>query len=174
MGIVRFGCLAAMLVMGSTAVASAKEKAVCKNANAELHWIDQDRGTYECRHKTERYVLKCDAGYTFTGGQCRRESLENATSPKCSIGNWKCEKNGADQCYSKKDCEGAHKGGLSCSGLNSKTLKVDFRGNEDMCVKEEVDTKDRSVDRCPVGWEKGSLERRGDNGYEAYFCTTAL
>jgi hypothetical protein len=158
----------------SASAASAKEKAVCKNSSAELHWIDQAKGKYECRHKTERYVLKCESGYKFSGGKCTKESLENATSPKCSFGNWKCEKNGADQCYSKKNCDGTHKGALSCSGLNSKTLKVDFRGKEDMCVKEQVSTKDRSVEKCPIGWEKSALDRRGDNGFESYHCATAL
>lgn len=174
MGIVRLACVAVLSVVASAPVVSAKEKAVCKNSNAELHWIDQDAGRYECRHKSERYVLKCDAGFKFQGGKCTRETLENATSPKCSIGNWKCEKNGADQCHSKQGCKGTHKGALSCSGLNSKTLKIDFRGKEDMCVKENVDTKERSVERCPIGWEKSSLDRRGDNGYEAYHCATAL
>lgn len=150
-------------------------KEICKNNNTTLFWINQSKGVYECRHNSKYYVLQCDAGYDYKNGKCTKTEYTNFTEPKCSLGNWKCEVNGVDSCYSKKDCKGNFKGKISCSGLNSKELVKDHKGKTDYCAKDTTKTKDRSEDKCPVGFKKSSYKASsGANGYERYYCITAL
>ena len=176
-----FGLACAALTCMST---SAFAKNHCKNNNTTYFDKDNDAsyfagakpGTYECRHNSQFYVERCDAGFTVTAaGRCKRTAYVNHTEPKCSVGNWKCEVKGADKCYSKKNCEGALKGNIQCSGLNAKELLVDHQGKTDFCAKEDTTVKDKSVDKCPVGFKKSDKPAStGANGYVKYYCVTAL
>lgn len=162
-----------MMCMMATQASANKSK--CRK-DLDHQYINEAKGTYECRHKTKYYEFnKCDAGYTYSGGKCTKTELSNLTEPKCSLGNWKCEVNGMDKCYSKKNCSGNLKGKVSCSGLNSKSLIKDHQGKTDFCGKEKTTTKDRSTNNCPVGFKKSPYKvSSGANGYEKYYCITAL
>ena len=174
MRLIKLTALFSLVISMMATQASAKD--ICKNNQTTLFWINQSQGKYECRHNTKFYELeKCDAGYTYSGGKCTKTELSNLTEPKCSLGNWKCEINGIDKCYSKKSCQGNFKGKISCSGLNSKSLIKDHKGKTDFCGKEKTTTKNRSTNNCPAGFKKSSYKvSSGANGYEKYYCITAL